>query len=561
LLIFGTRTIRPISPRGVALFINAIVLASPSFLYSTAFAQASSNLATSNLVTQSDGEAPSPVQVGTVTSPITSGANPIANPLGTVGSTEKLGASVTVVTSNEVSTDLSVPPSIGAQLSAQDKPSKAPELFTPASKTKANTPKSFVKSAPSGPVEMDLRQLWNELKLNNPQLASLRESYLSAKATVPQINAPANPQVGLVWSGMPVNSPFALGGANAPSPQNPNGISSNNAISVAQPFQFPGKKSLAADIADTNAEALLAQSESTYLQLGAQLSTLYYNTLASQKQLQVLKESVVRLEMIKNVAKARYANNAAAYVEYLNAQVAQSAAEADQFNLERQLEVGINNINTLIGRHSREKLILKGDGRRAMAPVPTLVELEDYAESSHPSLKSSALQLDAARKGVTLAKKAYLPDFQVIGSSYTPRGPFSANNGALFYQFELDLIIPLYFFTKEKYGVEQAMRSQASAEASDISNRQQVVLAVNSAYAAYQQAKMATTFLRDRQVPQADAAYKVGLTQYANNGQGFNDLLTAQTQLRNLEVQLALAEANLLQAQATLLVSAGKEPF
>ena len=457
---------------------------------------------------------------------------------------------------------LSAPPSISSQLSqqgTQDRPSKASELFAPV--TKANTPKNFVKSAPSGPIEMDLRQLWSELKLNNPQLASLRESYLSAKATVPQIAAPANPQVGLVWSGMPVNSPFALGGANQPVPGYPNGISSNNSISVAQPLQFPGKKSLAADIADTNAESLLAQSESTYLQLGMQLSTLYYNTLASQKQLQVLKESVVRLEMIKNVAKARYANNAAAYVEYLNAQVAQSSAEADQFNLERQLEVGIKNINTLIGRHSREKLILKGDGRRALAPVPTLVELEDYAESSHPSLKSSALQLDAARKGVTLAKKAYLPDFQVIGSSYTPRGPFASNNGALFYQFELDLIIPLYFFTKEKYGVEQAMRNQASAEASNISNRQQIVLAVNSAYAAYQQAKTAATFLKDRQVPQADAAYKVALTQYANNGQGFNDLLTAQTQLRNLEIALAQAESNLMQAQAVLYVSAGKEPF
>ena len=553
MLSFGTRTIRLISPHGVALLISAIALASPSVLCTSAFAQA-----TSNLVTQSEGEVSSPVQAGTVTLPTSSAANPIANTLGTSPSTEKAGASVTVVTSNEVSTDLSMPPSVSSQLSAQDK-TKASELFAPV--TKANTPKTYVKSAPSGPVEMDLRQLWNELKLNNPQLADLRESYMSAKATVPQIAAPANPQVGLVWSGMPVNSPFALGGANAPSPQYPNGISSNNSISVAQPFQFPGKKSLAADIADTNAEALLAQSESTYLQLGAQLSTLYYNTLATQKQLQVLKESVVRLEMIKNVAKARYANNAAAYVEYLNAQVAQSAAEADQFNLERALEVGIKNINTLIGRHSREKLILKGDGRRALAPVPTLVELEDYAESSHPSLKSSALQLDAARKGVTLAKKAYLPDFQVIGSSYTPRGPFSANNGALFYQFELDLIIPLYFFTKEKYGVEQAMRNQASAEASDISNRQQVVLAVNSAYAAYQQAKTATTVLKERQVPQADAAYKLGLIQYSNNGQGFNDLLTAQTQLRNLEVQLALAEANLLQAQATLMVTAGKEPF
>ena len=463
-------------------------------------------------------------------------------------------ASVSVQT-NDANTELSTPPA----LSAQSTSSKAPELFAPV--TQPNTPKIYVKNVPSGPTEMDLRQLWSELKLNNPQLLSLREAYLSAKATVPQIAAPANPQIGLVWSGMPVNSPFALGGANAPSAANPGGISSNNSVSVTQPFQFPGKKSLAANIADTNAEALLAQSESSYLQLGAQLSTLYYNTLASQKQLQVLRESVVRLEMIKNVAKARYANNAAAYVEYLNAQVAQSAAQADQFNLERQLQVGLNNINTLVGRHSREKLILRGDARRAMTGVPTLVELEDYAESSHPALKSSALQLEAARKGVDLAKKAYLPDFQVIGSSYTPRGPFSANNGALFYQFELDLVIPLYFFTKEKYGVEQAQRNAAAAEAGNISNRQQIVLAVNSAYAAYEQAKNQAQFLKERQVPQADAAYKVGLIQYSNNGQGFNDLLTAQTQLRSLEIQLALAEANLLQAQAVLLVTAGKGPF
>ena len=482
-----------------------------------------------------------------VSSVFAQSASPLASPS---------SASVSVQTS-DANTELSSPP----LLSTQSTPSKAPELFAPV--PQANTPKIYVKNVPSGPAEMDLRQLWSELKLNNPQLSSLREAYLAAKATVPQIAAPANPQIGLVWSGMPVNSPFALGGANAPNAANPGGggISSNNSVSVTQPFQFPGKKSLAASIADTNAEALLAQSESSYLQLGAQLSTLYYNTLASQKQLQVLKESVIRLEMIKNVAKARYSNNAAAYVEYLNAQVAQSAAQADQFNLERQLQVGLNNINTLVGRHSREKLILRGDTRRAMTGVPTLVELEDYAESSHPALKSSALQLEAARKGVDLAKKAYLPDFQVIGSSYTPRGPFSANIGALFYQFELDLVIPLYFFTKEKYGVEQAQRNAAAAEAGNISNRQQIVLAVNSAYAGYEQAKNQTQFLKERQVPQADAAYKVGLIQYSNNGQGFNDLLTAQTQLRSLEIQLALAEANLLQAQAVLLVTAGKEPF
>ena len=466
-------------------------------------------------------------------------------------------ASVTVQSGD--ANALATPPVVGSVLATPDKSSKAAELF--AVPTPSNTPKIYSNSAPSGPTDMDLRQLWMELKLNNPQLSSLRESYLAAKATVPQIAAPANPQVGLVWSGMPSNSPLGLGGANAPTAQNPTGVSNNNSISFTQPFQFPGKKSLASNIADTNAEALFAQSEATYLQLGAQLSTLFFNALASQKQLQVLKETALRLEMIKNVAKARYANNAAAYVEYLNAQVAQSAAQADQFNVERQLDVAIKSINTLVGRHAREKLVLRADIKRALNSVPSLLELEDYAETSHPSLKSSELQLDAARKGVELAKKAYLPDFQVIGSSYTPRGPFAANNGVMFYQLEFDLIIPLYFFTKEKYGVVQAQRSQAAAEAGNISNRQQIVLGVNTAYANYEQAKNLTQFLKDRQVPQADAAYKVGLTQYSNNGQGFNDLLTAQTQLRNLEIGLAQAESNLLQAQAVLYVSAGKEPF
>ena len=483
-------------------------------------------------------------------------ASPAFAQIGEIGTAPVSG---TVLVQIDQGAPLGMPPAIGVQTPAADKTGKPKESLIPVKPE--NAPKIYTKTASSGPSEMDLRQLWTELKLNNPQLASLRESYLSAKATVPQIAAPSNPQVGLVWSGMPPNSPLGLGGANAPTAANPSGISSNNAITFAQPFQFPGKKSLASDIANTNAEALLAQSEATYLQLGAQLSSLFFNALASQKQLQVLRDSVVRLEMIKNVAKARYSNNSAAYVEYLNAQVAQSTAQADQFNAERQLDVAIKSINTLVGRHAREKLVLRADVRRALNNVPTLVELEDYAETSHPSLKSSSLQLDAARKGVDLAKKAYLPDFQVIGSSYTPRGPFASNNGAMFYQVEFDLIIPLYFFTKEKYGVEQAQRSQAAAEAGNISNRQQIALGVNTAYAVYEQAKNQTQFLRDRQVPQADAAYKVGLTQYSNDGQGFNDLLTAQTQLRNLEIGLAQAESNLMQAQAVLYVSAGKEPF
>ena len=98
-------------------------------------------------------------------------------------------ASVTVQVSQS-NDSLSTPPVVSNDTA---NPANAASLFAPV--TKSDTPKIYTKGAPSGPTDMDLRQLWNELKLNNPQLSSLREAYLSAKATVPQINSPANPQV------------------------------------------------------------------------------------------------------------------------------------------------------------------------------------------------------------------------------------------------------------------------------------------------------------------------------------------------------------------------------
>jgi outer membrane protein TolC len=295
--------------------------------------------------------------------------------------------------------------------------------------------------------------------------------------------------------------------------------------------------------------------------LASQLVAGYYGTLAAQKQLISLKEAVLRLELIKNIAKSRYANNAAAYVEFLNAQVAQSSAEADRFAMEKQLQVSLSNIKTLIGRNPREKIILTGEINLDHVAAPTLVELEDHVENNHPLLQSSRFQLEAAQKAVTLAKMAYLPDFQIIATSNTNNAPLSSGSSRLNYQFELDVVIPLFFFTKERYGVEQALRNQYATQAADISARQQLILAVQTAHANYEQARSQYQFLVDRQLPEAEAAYKLALNSYANAGIGFNDLLTAQGQLRSLQVSLAVAQSNLLQSYAALMAAAGKEPI
>ena len=390
-----------------------------------------------------------------------------------------------------------------------------------------------------------LWELTQELRANNPQLIQARALYQAAKAQVPQIAAPNNPQVGFIWNNLPKNSPLAFARAEQFS------------YTLTQSFPFPGKKALAAEIADTQAESLDAQRDALFLQLYAQLSTTYFQSLSQKAQLEVLRLNLKRLEQVKQVARIRYANNAAGYVDYLNAQVAQSSAQNDAFTLERQYENGLKSINTLIGKAPAFPLELRQDSSATRLPAAPLPELEEMALREHPSVRASRYLVEAAEKGVRLARKAYLPDFQVIGT-------FNGNNPPLgfrpaSYGIEFDIIIPLFFFTKERYGVDEAVANKVASDANEQSVRQQTLLGVNTAHNTLRQAVNQMEFLRRRQLPEAMAAYKMAFTNYANNNAAFTDLLTASTALKNAELAVAQAEADARQAYYTLAAAVGRE--
>lgn len=392
----------------------------------------------------------------------------------------------------------------------------------------------------------NLVELLQELKSNSQQLIQARHNYLSAKSVPPQLAAPNNPQLGFIWSNIPKGFPVAVNRATG------------NAYSVTQQIPFPGKKSLAAEIADRQAESLNAQSDALYLQLYAQLSTTYYQAIALQKQIDVLKLTIARLEQVKQITRVRYANNAAAYADYLNAQVSQSSTQNDLFAAQRQYDTTVQTLNTLIGKEPSFPLELRAEDDAVRLPDEPLPELENQALRQHPSIKASTELLDAARKSVTLARKGYLPDFQVIATVNSDNPPYGVRPGS--YQIELDIIIPFWFFTKEKSAVNQAVESQIATEANDVAVRQQTLLAVDTAYSTLRQTLAQLDFNQQRQLPQALAAYRVTMTHYASNNADFNDLLTAQGALKNAELAVAQAQATALQAYHALLAATGRSP-
>ena len=280
---------------------------------------------------------------------------------------------------------------------------------------------------------MTLDQMATELRLKNPQLEQANQNYLAAKAIVPQVTAPNNPQVGLIETPM-TKSPFH--------------ISSSQGFSytLSQSFPFPGKKRLAGEIAEDYAEFTNTQTQGIYLQLLAQLKTGFYLLLVAQKQLAVSQENIQRLEEVKQISKIRYANNAAAYVDYLNAQVAQSSAENDLFALKRQTDTIRQGLNTLIGRNPNQPLSISGDLPFQSLPKLSINELEDSALAHHPTVQGSLFQIRAAQKNVELAKKSYYPDFQVIVTKISDNPPYGLSGNS--YGAEFDILLPTWFLTK-----------------------------------------------------------------------------------------------------------------
>ena len=399
--------------------------------------------------------------------------------------------------------------------------------------------------APSGVPAMSLGELVEQMQKNNPQLNQAEQSYVAAKSVVPQLMAWNNPQVGVSQNPLPGSRLYP-------------GQSQSFSYTLTQSFSFPGKKHLAGDIAEDQASIVKTQANSLYLQLLAQLKNVFYQLLVLQRQSQVNQDNIKRLEQIKQVAKVRYANNSAAYVDYLNAQVAQSSAENDEFALQRQIDTARQTLNALIGRNSLMPLAVKGDMSAQNLPKRSLEEIENLAIENNPQVKSSALQVTAAHKGVDLAKKQYLPDFQIVLTGNSDNSSWGFK-GISNYGVEFDIVLPTWFFEKERAGVAEANANFLASKAGDQSIKQQTRLMVDSLYNTLTQAVNQSTFIRTRQLEEAKTAYRLSLTNYANGGTAFADLLTAQNNLRTTELALLQAEYSGVQAYINLVAAVGTE--
>ncbi len=370
-------------------------------------------------------------------------------------------------------------------------------------------------AAPAAEPRLSLEGLIEELAERNPEIKAARERWEAAKAVVPQVQTLPDPKLQLGYQRMPMLDPF----------QGP-------MYGFGQEIPFPGKLSLKGEIAQREAERLEQEYNATRLRLIAVLKEAYYNLHFVHKSIEIVEKNKALLTQFEKTAKARYSVGQAAQQDVFRAQVELSRVLDRLAVLDQQKESLHAAINRFLNRPPAGPL---GTPEEIQTTILTILlqELSRRAEAFSPALLASAKSIHRSEQVVSLARRQYYPDFDV--TALGTRNDRINENG---YQVMLGIKIPLFYQTKQRQGVNEALASLSGAREDFSVTRQDVLFQVKDGFVQAQRAERLITILRDAIIPQATLALQAAQAGY---GVGKVDFLTLLNSLLTLqESQLEL---------------------
>ncbi|TAJ29369.1 MAG: TolC family protein [Nitrospirae bacterium] len=364
-------------------------------------------------------------------------------------------------------------------------------------------------------TRLSLESLIEELTQRNPEIKVARQRWEAAQAVVPQVQTLPDPKLQLGYQRMPMTEP--LQGAM---------------YGFGQEIPFPGKLKLKGEVAQREAERVEQEFLATKLRLIASLKETYFTLHFIHKSTEIVEKNKALLIQFEKTAKARYSVGQAAQQDVFRAQVEISRVLDRLAVLEQQKESLHAAINRLLNRPPADPLGTPEEIRVPLLTLP-LPELARRAEAFSPILLASAKGIERSEQAVSLAHRQYYPDFDL--NALGTRNDRINDNG---YQVMLGIKIPLFYETKQRQGVKEALAGLSGAREDLTATRQDILFQVKDAFVQAQRAERLITILRDAIIPQSTLALQSAQAGY---GVGKVDFLTLLNSLLTLqESQLEL---------------------
>jgi outer membrane protein len=449
---------------------------------------------------------------------------------------------------------------LGASLIALATPAAAQTTTTRQGTTKTVTVRTAAPTpapvqAPAEPTTT-LRDALVQAYATNPDLAGERANQRANDENVPIARSQGLP--GVTSTGSVSDSVYDTDSSVvAPSRRMDLGIN------LSQPIYSGGAVRNSVRAADTRVSAGRANLRGTESDIFTQTVTAYVNVLRDESVVRLNQQNVHVLEVNLQATRDRFEVGDLTRTDVAQSEARLALAQSQLRNAEA----------TLIG--SRESYIrVIGTPPGVLAQPPELPNLpadvqtaEQTALANNPFLEAAQLARDASRYDVNVAKAGRLPQVSlgVGGTYYNYLGSLSSQSAALTglnrdgfaTTLGAQVSVPIFQGGRPAAQVRQAQARQASAIENVTLTERGVIAQARSAYASYQSSLRVIE--SSRVAVEANRLSLEGVR--AENSVGTRtilDILNAEQELLNSQVQYVTAERDAYVAGFTLLAAMGR---
>jgi outer membrane protein TolC len=390
-----------------------------------------------------------------------------------------------------------------------------------------------------------LGDLYAEVQRANPRIAAARSLTRAAQARVPGASRPPDPQfqLGFMNYTVPGLAPMPTLGMTQ--------------IQLMQMLPLGGKLALAGRTAGALASATAFRAEDVSWELRSRTAMAFYDLYATDRGLDVGRETLRLLRDIAATADAMYRVGEGRQADVLRARVEIARMAEDTLRMQAMRQSMTARLDALLDRDP------SADIDRPALPafpdsIPARTWLDSIARDTRPMIRAGLDEVRAAESSERLARKDLFPDL-LVGVQYGQRGDAMGTErmGSLM----LGASLPIFARSRQlQMRVEtEAMKLMAQADVAAM--RADTRGRIGEAYAALTRARSLARLYRTTVLPQAEASVASALSAYRVGSVDFMTLLDNRMSVNQYRQELSALDADQGKAWAELEMLIGRVLF
>ncbi len=377
---------------------------------------------------------------------------------------------------------------------------------------------------------LSLNALIEEAKKNNPEILAAKKRYDAAKARIPQAKSLDDPVLGFTFE-KAKGSPFQLQTT----------MSEDRMLSLAQSIPFFGKLPLKGKIALVESQMFAAEYKNKELEVVNAVKNAYYDLFMNYKEIGLNEESLIFLENIAKVAQAQYIVGETAQEDLFKINLEIAKLSSDISNLKQEKLAKETRLNTSLNKDPESPLGAP-DLKEDVSFRSDINSLYKLSLENQPELLIFSYAIEKNKYAKSLAKRSFFPDLM---AGIVERGITTGSIGP--WDLMLSLTLPLWFWTKQRYQVKEAIANLEEAQAAYGAMKNKAFAETKDLAIKIEIAKNKINLYKNTQIPLLESSIQSSLFAYRAGRGNIMMLLDSERMLIEAKMSYykALVEYNM----------------